>query len=75
MVGCGRGHRVKGIGQGDDARLDADPVAFEAQGIAGAVETLVVLGDDVRDAGERLEVLEHLPPCQAVQLDAGILLF
>ena len=41
-VGAVAGHRVVGVGDGDDARDERDVVALQAERIAAAVPALVV---------------------------------
>src|SRR5690242_10589670 len=43
-------HRLVGVGDGDDARTQRDLFGFQAVGVAGAVEALVVVADDRRKA-------------------------
>ena len=61
-VGPQRGHRVEGVGDGDDAGAERNLLAPEASRIAGAVEALVVVTDDrgelrVAEAGRHLAAL------------------
>ena len=52
------GHRVEGVGDGDDPTAQRDRAAGEAVGIAAAVPALVVVADDLGDVGHRLVDLE-----------------
>ena len=45
-VGPVAGHRVVGVDDGYDARAERDAISFKTVGVAGAVESLVVVIDD-----------------------------
>ena len=47
-IGPVGGHRLEGVGDKDDARLERDLLAGEAVGIAAAVEALVVVAHPAR---------------------------
>jgi hypothetical protein len=47
------------VGDGDDSRFDGKLVGLEAGGIAGAIEFLVVLGDDPGEFFERLDAAKY----------------
>lgn len=57
-VGAVGAHGFDDVGYGDDAGLKDDGLCGEAAGIAGAVEALVVLEDDVADGPGELDVLD-----------------
>src|SRR4030067_1832692 len=46
-VGAAGGHGVVGVHHGEDARAQRDLVAYEAAGVAAAIETFVVMEDDL----------------------------
>ena len=48
-VGSVTGHRVEGVADRDDPRGERDGLAYEAVGIAGAIETFVVVSHVLRD--------------------------
>src|SRR5262245_61184370 len=52
-------HRVEGVGERDDARLERDRVAGEALGIARAVPPLVVVVDGRSDLRPDADAVEH----------------
>ena len=51
-------HRVPGVGEPRDRRLERDAVAGEARGIAGAVPALVVVADDRHGAVQAPELAD-----------------
>src|SRR5262249_20916980 len=66
---------VVDVDDGEDPGLDRELVALQAAWVAGAVEALVVVGDELADGlGEAAELLEQLAPVARVALDRGELL-
>ena len=51
-VGPGGGHRVVGLGDSEDPRLERDRLAADAAGIAVAVGLLVAVEDPLADVGQ-----------------------
>ena len=69
-VAAHRRHGLVRVGHGDDAPRQGDLVTPEAVGIAGAVESLVVLADRVQPVAEpRLEGLGEALAFEGVTLD------
>jgi hypothetical protein len=59
-IGAVGGHRVQGVGQGEDPGPDVDLLAEESPGVALAVEALLVAEDDRRRGAEEGDALDHL---------------
>src|SRR5690606_11784170 len=62
-------HRVEGVGEIDDPRLERDRFADEALGIAFAVEALVVIEDERQDGREESDRLKDVDAALRVLLD------
>ena len=64
-----RGHRIHDVGDGDDARADTYLPPDQTLRVTAAVETFMVVQDDVGDIGGQICVADHVVAKPAVRLD------